>query len=147
MIYDKENLITSWRTAFNSTDEPFKPYDFKSFECKCGCGKTIEDVYFVDFMNYLYAETNKLFVINSGMRCLAHNKKVGGVPTSDHTKGLAIDCATPTMEDRSLLVYHAFRFGIKRAIIYVHKKFVHLSINYDTKLTAPLLIFHEEIIK
>lgn len=29
--------------------------------------------------------------INSGYRCINHNKQVGGVPDSKHTQGLAVD--------------------------------------------------------
>jgi uncharacterized protein YcbK (DUF882 family) len=33
------------------------------------------------------------FVINSAYRCEKHNAKVGGVPGSAHTNGLAVDLA------------------------------------------------------
>jgi len=138
-----KNILEYFKEA---EDKIEKPYSLEDFKCKCGkCNTTLKDNYFVDFMNYLYAETGKKFVVTSAMRCYEHNKKIGGLPNSDHTRGEAIDVATLTIEDRSLLVYHAYRFGIMRAIVYINKKFVHLSINYSDRLTRPLLLTNEEI--
>jgi len=122
-------------------NDDFKPFDKDSFKCKCGCGNTLSEFsLFIDFMNYLYKETNNIYEISSGFRCINHNKAVGGKEDSDHTKGLAIDIITPTIEDRSLIVYHAYKFGIKRAIVYIDKKFIHLSINLQ--LTNPILLWN-----
>jgi hypothetical protein len=144
MIYDGNSLISHFRTP---EVEPFKPYDINSFACKCGCGKLPDNDYFVNFMNYLFERSGKMFEISSCIRCKEHNKKVGGIPTSDHLYSLAIDILTPTIEDRSELVFYAFNYRIKRAIIYINRKFVHLSINYDKKLTVPFLAWNEEIVK
>ena len=122
-------------------DSNFKPYDKNSFSCKCGCGTNNIYEEFIDFMNYLYKETDTVYEINSGVRCINHNKKVGGKENSDHIYGKAIDVKTLTIEDRSLVVYYAFKFGIPRAIVYTDKYFVHLSINEN--LTCPILLWNK----
>lgn len=146
MIYDRESLITSWRTAANST-EPFKPYDFKNFACKCknNCSANTIDQKIIDFLNYLFEQTKTMYKINSGCRCEKHNAFCKGKPNSDHISNnnkiaTACDIATPTLNERSLLIYHAFRFDIPRVIVYPKKNFIHISTN--TKLTCPLLIFN-----
>jgi len=134
-------------------EDDFKPYSIEDFKCKCGCGQTISprDPW-VDFMNYLHKQTGNYYKINSGFRCHNHNQKMNGIDyvdkngthiISDHCVGLAADIATPNLVTRGEVVYHAFKFGIPRAIVYVEKKFVHLSTNY-TK-TVPLILWNEEI--
>lgn len=154
MIYDRDTLSSLWgkkepdviKYSASNSSEPFKPYSIDMFACKCKCGKLPENDYFVNFMNYLYERSGKIYEISSCVRCLDHNQRVGGLPTSDHLRSLAIDILTPTIEDRSNIVFYAFNYGIKRAIIYIKRKFVHLSINYDAKLTHPLIITHEELV-
>lgn len=141
MIY--HNIIEHFKTP---EVESFKPYSIDMFKCKCGCNLLPNNDYFVSFMNYLYERSGKMYEISSCIRCKNHNSKIGGLPTSDHLNSLAIDILTPTIENRSELVFYAFNYGIKRAIIYINRKFVHLSINYDAKLTHPLIITHEELV-
>jgi hypothetical protein len=134
-------IFKNLKNLINDEDS-FKPYDKESFKCKCGCGNTVSEFsLFIEFMNYLYEKTNNIYVISSGFRCTKHNKAVGGKIDSDHTKGLAVDIATPTIEDRSLVVYYAFKFGVQRAIVYTDRKFIHLSINKD--LTNPILLWNK----
>ncbi len=45
----------------------------------------------VDFLNNLRLRFGHELVVNSGYRSPEHNKAVGGVPNSYHTKGLAAD--------------------------------------------------------
>ena len=136
-------MTENWKSAVDmmtQKGEIFKPYKLDDFACKCGCGTTLRDDYFVEFMNFLFSKTNKMYKINSGMRCEKHNGRVKGKENSDHLKGKAIDIETVTIEDRSLVVHYAFVYGIPRAIVYPLKKFVHLSINKS--LTCPLIIFN-----
>lgn len=123
-------------------DMVFKPYKLNDFACKCGCGTTLRDNYFVEYMNFLFFKTNKMFTITSGVRCDKHNAKVGGKPNSDHCNCLAIDVSTPTIEDRGFVSFYASVYGIKRQIIYIDKKFIHLSINYSEKMTKPMIVMN-----
>jgi hypothetical protein len=127
----------------------FRPYTAEMFECKCGCGKKLIEPYWVDFMNFLYNRTQVMYKVTSGIRCEKYNKKVGGKDyykgtehiLSDHVMSMAIDIDYSSIDERSQIVYYAFKYGVPRAIVYTGKKtFVHLSTN--DKLTTPLLIFN-----
>jgi zinc D-Ala-D-Ala carboxypeptidase len=69
------------------------------------------------------------FTVTSGYRTEAHNKKVGGVVGSAHTKGLAIDILTNGGLMRYSLVKSAMHMGIMRIGIDSKKDFVHLDID------------------
>lgn len=64
------------------------------------------------------------FKINSGFRTIEHNKKVGGIKNSPHTKGLAADISVTDSRSRyivlnSLLLVGFTRFGISDTFIHV----------------------------
>lgn len=68
--------------------------NFKSteFDCKCGkCKDTLIDTKLVNLLQKVRDYYNKPVIINSGFRCAAHNKAVGGATTSQHTLGRAAD--------------------------------------------------------
>ena len=67
----------------------------------------------------------KRMVINSGYRCPELNKAVGGVPTSQHTKGEAADVAC---EHPSYLVECVRRSGLDFDQCIQYSSFVHLSL-------------------
>ncbi len=130
-------------------DKEFKAYDAENFKCKCGCGKTVTGLFWINFMNYLYAQTKKYYHVTSGVRCEEHNRYIGGKDywskgvhkLSDHVTELAIDVDYSTLEERSEISFWASNFGIQRQIVYAgNKTFIHLSINEE--LTNPLLIFN-----
>lgn len=65
-------------------------------QCKCGCGLQLKDDILLRLQAFIYRLENLYqchirHVINSGMRCEAHNKKVGGSQTSQHLSGKAAD--------------------------------------------------------
>ena len=60
--------------------------------------------------NNLYGEGNDPIIINSGFRSEAVNKAVGGVPTSNHTTGCAVDIHVSGMEQ--LIRYAAILLDI-----------------------------------
>lgn len=64
--------------------------------------------------------------INSAVRCPDHNLKVGGVHSSAHLKGLAVDVKINSNVLRSKLIRSAYEMGCLR--IGVAKTFVHLDI-------------------
>lgn len=71
--------------------------------------------------------------INSGYRTPAHNKAVGGVANSAHTKGLAADIRVTDDEMRALVVRAAIKAGFTR--IGVGRGLVHLDA--DSSLPTP----------
>lgn len=77
------------------------------------------------------------FVINSGYRTPEHNKRVGGVVNSAHTKRLAVDLRARNGKEIYLIVNALTQVGIKRIGINWEKMFVHADIDY-TKPTPTI---------
>lgn len=68
------------------------------FKCQCGCGFDTVDYNLiidlqstVDHFQSMYPNRNIRIKINSGSRCKAHNKAVGGSRKSQHIYGKAAD--------------------------------------------------------
>ncbi len=62
----------------------------KELNCRCGCGLTIGPQ-MRELLNKLREEYGKPIYVISGARCEGHNRSVGGVSGSRHTKGRAVD--------------------------------------------------------
>jgi uncharacterized protein YcbK (DUF882 family) len=82
-------------------------------EIKCKCGKCSFDTIDYQILTYaqdVFDECSNLLgkkcivTITSGCRCEAHNKSVGGKPTSKHTQGKAIDFMVRGFDEAKLLV-------------------------------------------
>ncbi len=67
--------------------------------------------------------------VNSGYRTEAHNRKVGGVSSSSHLKGLAIDVACVRSDDRFKMLNALLEVGFNR--IGVAGTFIHVDIDKD----------------
>jgi len=67
--------------------------------------------------------------ITSGFRTPAHNEAVGGVETSSHLKGLAVDIACTNSKDRFDLINCLLDVGFSR--IGVGNTFIHADIDQD----------------
>ena len=65
------------------------------------------------------------FKITSGYRTRRHNKLVGGVNGSSHTKGLAVDIRCKSSADRFKIITSALDVGFSR--IGISGNFVHLD--------------------
>ncbi len=92
------------------------------FACKCGCGRAT-----VDAVTLRVAEKVRGFVggpvsINSGFRCFAHNRKVGGAENSQHLTGMAADLAVkdPAAVAKYLDDMYPDQFGIGTYGTFVH---------------------------
>lgn len=88
--------------------------------CNCGCGFGIcAGDYapgFLDFLETLRIILDRPVNPTSGARCYAHNRAVGGVPLSAHTRGAAADIAAMNGYDRHTLIVayvlaHLVRIG------------------------------------
>ena len=66
----------------------------------------------------------KPITINSGYRCPALNKAVGGVPTSQHVRGQAADCG---VDDPLAFARLIIELGLPFDQIGLYPTFVHLS--------------------
>ncbi len=103
----------------------FKDNELK---CKCGCGTLNIDPVFLEALNLIRVDYGKPMVVNSGSRCIAHNKAVGGAPKSYHIgegkECCAIDIKRPNGADTWKLIYCAMKHGLS---VRVGKNFIHLD--------------------
>ena len=65
------------------------------------------------------------FKITSAYRSHAHNAKVGGVPSSSHTIGRAVDIYAPTSRQKYIIINALLQAGFNR--IGVAKNFIHVD--------------------
>jgi uncharacterized protein YcbK (DUF882 family) len=67
-----------------------KNFKLKEFECKC-CKQVKLDERLLSALQAMRDEVGKPIFINSGYRCIKHNKAVGGTAKSRHLFGDAAD--------------------------------------------------------
>ncbi|MDH6304499.1 uncharacterized protein YcbK (DUF882 family) [Parabacteroides sp. PF5-5] len=67
--------------------------------------------------------------ITSGYRCAQLNKRVGGVPSSQHVKGQAADCVIKGSASVLLGVLLVHKLPFDQAILYKKQNFLHLSLH------------------
>jgi uncharacterized protein YcbK (DUF882 family) len=70
-------------------------FSLSEFECRCGC-KMPDDVktnilVLASQLQYLRDFIERPITVTNAYRCKSHNKKVGGVPNSQHILGNAAD--------------------------------------------------------
>lgn len=102
-----------------------KHFSDMELSCQCGCGFKITDDLFLKRLEYARELALIPFVITSGARCEKHNKEVGGVDTSAHTKGLAVDIAFKDSHQCFVIMEALLRAGFKRIGINFNKSFIH----------------------
>ena len=104
----------------------------EEFDCQCGCGNgdIVISENLVFELECVRIHYGKPMRINSGIRCLSHNRKIGSRDTSSHIKGLAVDISCTNMGTRLELVKRLLRDGeFKR--MGIHKDFIHVDVDYD----------------
>ena len=63
----------------------------QEFSCKCGCGYIEIVPTLIWILECIREHYSKPVIINSGCRCMAHNRAVGGEQDSRHLVGQAAD--------------------------------------------------------
>lgn len=96
--------------------------------CRCGCGMNVSPQ-LIDKLNEARRLAGVPFVITSGARCVAHNRKVGGTPNSSHIRGLAVDIACPSSQARFAILKGLFLAGFTRIGFNQDKSFFHCDID------------------
>ncbi len=101
-------------------------FDYSEFDSpdELGSGKLMRRD-FLDKLEQARIIANVPFRINSGYRTEAHNKAVGGVKGSSHTKGCAADISVRSDSDRFKIVDSLLRAGFNR--IGIAKTFIHVD--------------------
>lgn len=115
-----------------------KNFREEEFICKCGQCKSVP-LHLKENLVLLCQQLEKIrfytgpIIINSGVRCKLHNKKVGGVANSQHLFGRAADIRVKNMSARDL--YNRLLVLKKQEIIkigyiqlYKTKNFVHIDV-------------------
>ena len=117
----------------------FNIRNFKSeeFMCRCGCKRVLIANKLIVILQMLRDHLQKPVVITSAYRCPSWNKKVGGVSSSAHVFGLAVDIACVSSGDRYKIVRFLQSNGVER--IGIAKNFIHFDI--DEEKPKPVL-FH-----
>ena len=78
------------------------------------------------------------FVITSGVRCHAHNKKVNGLPSSAHLSGKAVDIKADNSRARFKIIEALTIAGFTR--IGIAKNFIHVDVD-ETKPKDAIWIY------
>lgn len=109
-----------------------KYFTREEFRCKCG-GKYCNGFPaepqegMVRALDTVRAHFGKAIIPNSGVRCPTHNANVGGVSTSRHLSGKAVDFAVPGLSADMVLSYVQHRNGIRYAYA-IDASYVHMDI-------------------
>lgn len=105
-----------------------KYFNYKEFDSpdEPGSGKHMnyELLGMIDKAREIYG---KPMVVTSGFRTESHNQKVGGVKSSSHLKGLAIDVACVSSSDRFKMIKALLEVGFNR--MGIASTFIHVDID------------------
>lgn len=81
----------------------------------------------LSILDALRDEFGKPIIINSFYRDSAHNLRVGGVKTSKHLCGAAVDITSTDFENLYQVVIHSIKQNW-RVLPYIKRKFLHLEL-------------------
>tara|TARA_B110001454_G_C12674963_1_gene415442 strand:- start:55 stop:408 length:354 start_codon:yes stop_codon:yes gene_type:complete len=99
-----------------------KNFNLSEFVCHCGCGSNYINRDLVDKLQLVRDKMGPMSV-TSGVRCEAHNTKIGGSSSSSHIDGVAVDvkCDSGPFRQKILteLTKHFQRIGIAKNFIHV----------------------------
>ena len=100
------------------------------FTCGCGCGYDTVDAELLGILEKIRTYFSRInfhsteLTINSAARCQKHNKKVGGMPSSQHLLGKAADIAVKGVDSSDVSDYAEIllrgRGGIGRYNTFTH---------------------------
>ena len=109
-----------------------KNFNRYEFACKCGRGFDSVSLELVRGLQELRDQFNEPVIITSGCRCVAWNKKVGGVVGSQHTLGNAADVRIIRWSPAIVAVGAAKIEGFFHGGIAVYPNFTHLDVRGKT---------------
>lgn len=102
------------------------------FSCRCGCGLDYIEPMLINRLDAAREEAGIPFRITSGVRCVQHNRKVGGKANSAHiatanVPSMAADIYCATGKDRWLMVGALSAAGFRR--IGISSTFIHVDVD------------------
>lgn len=99
--------------------------------CRCGCGLYIHRPQLIDLAEKVREILKIPMYVNSGTRCVSHNARVDGSPTSKHLQGLAMDfyckTLTPTAIYNVILSRYIKGYLPELGGMGIYKTFVHID--------------------
>ena len=121
-IFGKEKRVTQLTEHFTKEE----------FDCQCGCGNgdIVISERLVNELEIVRKSYGKPMRINSGIRCLSHNRNIGSRDTSSHIKGVAADISCTNMGTRLELVKKLLR-DAEFTRVGLHKDFIHVDVDED----------------
>lgn len=114
-----------------------KNFTIEEFACPC-CGEAPMSASFLSAIDRARDLAGVPFVINSGYRCPAHNKKVGGKANSSHLSGTAADIKATDSRSRFKIMEALIDVGFDR--IGVAGSFIHAD-NDQTKAPDVMWVY------
>lgn len=100
------------------------------FDCQCkrpSCKTTVIEIF--DCLDQLIDEAfPAVLTITSAFRCYLHNKDVGGLPTSYHLKGMAVDLRSKHATPQQIKVAAERVAGFRKGGIGLYSTFIHLDV-------------------
>jgi len=112
-------------------------FEESEFSCPC-CGKGTISSEMKLFLSAARRIAGIPFVINSAFRCRRHNVEVGGLPTSSHLKGLAVDLKCKNSKERFKILSALLLIGFKR--IGIGENFIHADLD-DSKPDKIIFLY------
>lgn len=104
-----------------------KNIHLSEWECKCSrCTTTLVDMAHVANVQKLRDLIGEPIRFTCAYRCPEHNAEVGGVPNSEHLRGVACDCYAIGLSSTQLAA-QAEKVGFGGIGLYISKGFVHLD--------------------
>ena len=101
-----------------------KHFKMSEFACPC-CGESEMSSDFIADLNFAREIAETPFVITSGYRCQNHNAVVGGVASSSHTRGCAVDIKADNSRHRFLIINSLLQAGFTR--LGIADTFIHVD--------------------
>ena len=94
------------------------------FECQCGCGYDSVDFELVNAVQGAREHFDAPVTINSGCRCVSHNKAIGGHPKSKHMEAKAADVVYKNVRPELVASYfnrlYPTKYGIGDYATFTH---------------------------
>ena len=112
----------------SATDQLTDHFKKKEFDCQCNCGTGEISMALVQKLEQARVEYGKGMRINSGIRCLNHNRSIGSKDTSSHIKCVAADIGCTDMSKRHELLKILLKYFDR---VGVHKKFIHVDVDTE----------------
>jgi hypothetical protein len=98
------------------------------FACKCGCGASEMEEKLIKVADRVREHFGNKITVTSGRRCATHNARVGGVSSSRHLSGKAMDFCVSGFSADSVLDYVQKQPEIRYAYA-INNNYVHMDVN------------------